>query len=70
MHPVRARLERRIDIDATGIPARATGLRRDFEAQAEQVRSVEVQRPVPRIGSVPPALMEKLDHTLRLRLSL
>ncbi len=52
------------------LPARATGLRQDSKAQAEQVRSVAVQRLGPRIGSVPPAIMEKLDEALRLHLSL
>ena len=52
------------------LPARATGLRHDSKAQAEQLRSVAVQRLGPRIGSVPPAIMEKLDEALRLHLSL
>ena len=36
------------------LPARATGLRHDSKAQAEQVRSVAVQQLGPRIRSVPP----------------
>ena len=52
------------------LPARATGLRHDSKAQAEQVRSVAVQRLGSRIGSVPPTIMEKLDEALRLHLSL
>ncbi|MHB8313847.1 MAG: type II toxin-antitoxin system PemK/MazF family toxin, partial [Candidatus Dormibacteria bacterium] len=52
------------------LPAVATGLRHDSKAQAEQVRSVAVQRLGPRIGSVPPAIMEKLDEALRLHLAL
>ena len=52
------------------LPARATGLRHDSKAQAEQVRSAAVQRLGPRIGSVPPAIMEKLDEALRLHLAL
>ena len=51
-------------------PARATGLRHDSKAQAEQVRSVAVQRLGPRVGSLPPAIMEKLDEALRLHLAL
>ena len=52
------------------LPARATGLRHDFKAQAEQVRSVTVQRLGPRVGNLPPAIMEKLDEALRLHLAL
>ena len=52
------------------LPARATGLRHDSKAQAEQVRSVAVQRLGPRVGSLPPAIMEKLDEALRLHLAL
>ena len=51
------------------LPARASGLRHDSEAQAEQVRSMAVQRLGPRVGSVPPAMVEKLDEALRLRLA-
>ena len=50
--------------------ARATGLRQDSKAQAEQVRSVAVQRLGPRIGRVPPATMAELDEALRLHLAL
>ena len=52
------------------LPAVAIGLRHDAEAQAEQVRSVAVQRLGPRIGSVPPGMMEKLDEARRLHLAL
>jgi len=52
------------------LPAAATGLRHDSKAQAEQVRSVAVQRLGPRIGSVPPAMMAELDEALRLHLAL
>ena len=52
------------------LPAQATGLRHDSKAQAEQVRSVAVQRLGPRVGSLPPAIMEKLDEALRLHLAL
>jgi mRNA interferase MazF len=52
------------------LPAPATGLRHDSKAQAEQVRSVAVQRLGPRIGSVPPAIMAELDEALRLHLAL
>ena len=52
------------------LPAGATGLGQDSKAQAEQVRSVAVQRLGPRIGSVPPAIMAELDEALRLHLAL
>ncbi len=48
------------------LPAVATGLRHDSKAKAEQVRSVAVQRLGPRTGSVPRAIMGKLDEALRL----
>ena len=52
------------------LPARATGLRHDSKAQAEQIRSVALQRLGPRVGSVPPELFERLDEALRLHLAL
>ncbi|MHB1502151.1 MAG: type II toxin-antitoxin system PemK/MazF family toxin [Candidatus Dormibacteria bacterium] len=52
------------------LPAIATGLRHDSKAQAEQVRSVAVQRLGPRIGTVPAGIMEALDEALRLHLAL
>jgi mRNA interferase MazF len=47
-----------------------TGLDRDSKAQAEQVRSVAVERIAGRIGLVPPALLGALDEALRLHLAL
>jgi len=52
------------------LPAGATGLRRDSKAQAEQVRSVSVQRLGDTIGAVPTALMRDIDDALRLHLAL
>lgn len=52
------------------LPAPATGLHHDSKAQAEQVRSVAVERVGRRIGSVPLAIMEELDEALRLHLAL
>ena len=49
---------------------KSTGLRRDSKAQAEQVRSVAVQRVGPRIGRVPADVMEQIDEALRLHLAL
>jgi len=50
--------------------ATETGLREDSKAQAEQVRSVAVQRLSARIGMVPVAVMNDLDNALRLHLAL
>ncbi|MHB8394155.1 MAG: type II toxin-antitoxin system PemK/MazF family toxin [Candidatus Dormibacteria bacterium] len=52
------------------MPAVATGMSHDSKAQAEQVRSVAVQRLGPRVGSVPPGIMAELDEALRLHLAL
>jgi len=48
----------------------ATGLPRDSKAQAEQVRSVSIERVGTRIGIVPARLMADLEDALRLHLSL
>ena len=52
------------------LSARACGLARDSKAQAEQVRSVAVERIGRSIGRVPEALMRRLDDCLRLHLAL
>jgi mRNA interferase MazF len=52
------------------LPAIETGLDRDSKAQAEQVRSVSVERVTARIGAVSPALMLEVDEALRLHLAL
>jgi mRNA interferase MazF len=52
------------------LPATATGLAVDSKAQAEQVRSVDVERVQRRLGSVPADLMAELDDALRLHLAL
>lgn len=52
------------------LPADATGLDRDSKAQAEQVRSVAVDRIATTLGRVPAALMSELDDSLRLHLAL
>lgn len=52
------------------LPANQTGLAHDSKAQAEQIRSVAVERIGKRIGQLPPALMTALDHAIRLHLSL
>jgi mRNA interferase MazF len=47
-----------------------TGLERDFKAQAEQVRSVAVERIGNRIGVLSAELVQALDDALRLHLAL
>lgn len=52
------------------IPAEAGGLRIESKAQAEQVRSVSVDRLGHAVGHLPADLMRKLDEALRLHLAL
>lgn len=52
------------------LPAEPSGLRKDSKAQAEQVRSVAVQRVGPRIGRLGAELMAQVDEALRLHLAL
>jgi mRNA interferase MazF len=52
------------------LPASATGLATDSKAQAEQVRSVDVERVQHQVGAVPSNLMNQLDDALRLHLAL
>ena len=52
-------------LDATG-----TGLEHDSKAQAEQVRSVDVERIGARIGTLAHEQLVKLDEALRLHLAL
>jgi mRNA interferase MazF len=52
------------------LSADATGLRVDSKAQAEQVRSVSVDRVGPVLGTVPAPEMAELDDALRLHLQL
>jgi mRNA interferase MazF len=54
----------------TLLPADATGLPVDSKAQAEQVRSVAVERVGPIVGGVPAHLMTDLEDALRLHLAL
>jgi mRNA interferase MazF len=54
----------------TLLPAADTGLRTDSKAQAEQVRSVAVERVGPIVGRVPAPIMARLDDALRLQLQL
>ncbi|MGB7447893.1 MAG: type II toxin-antitoxin system PemK/MazF family toxin [Ornithinimicrobium sp.] len=52
------------------LSAGETGLRVDSKAQAEQIRSVSVERIGPALGFVPAHLMALLDDALRLHLQL
>lgn len=52
------------------VAAAASGLGRDSKAQAEQLRSVAVERVGRRLGSLPSELMLELDEALRLHLAL
>jgi len=52
------------------LSAAETGLERDSKAQAEQIRSVAVERVGARSGVVPDALMLELEEALRLHLGM
>ncbi|HKC18600.1 MAG TPA: type II toxin-antitoxin system PemK/MazF family toxin [Candidatus Dormibacteraeota bacterium] len=52
------------------LPAGTTGLQQDSKAQAEQVRSIAVERAGELVGQVPAALMLEVDEALRLHLAL
>lgn len=54
----------------TLLPADRTGLAADSKAQAEQIRSVALERIGPVLGRVPADLMGELDEALRLHLQL
>jgi mRNA interferase MazF len=52
------------------LPAARSGLGTDSKAQAEQVRSVAVERLGPVLGRVPAEIMAELDEAQRLHLQL
>ena len=52
------------------IPAETTGLSVDSKAQAEQVRSVAVERLGPALGGLTASLLANVDDALRLHLDL
>ena len=52
------------------LAATETGLDHDSKAQAEQIRSISVERVTHKIGTVPPTLMLAIDDALRLHLAL
>jgi mRNA interferase MazF len=52
------------------LAATETNLDHDSKAQAEQVRSISVERVTHKVGTVPPTLMLAIDDALRLHLAL
>ena len=52
------------------LPARSCGLPKSSKAQAEQIRSIAVQRIGSTVGHLPTHLLAKLDDAIRLHLSL
>ena len=52
------------------LPASASGLERDSKAQAEQIRSIAVERVGRRVGALSAGLQSALDEALRLHLAL
>jgi mRNA interferase MazF len=67
--PVTSNVERVFPFQVL-LGASETGLEMDSKAQAEQVRSVAVERIGARIGVVPPGLLLAVDEALRLHLAL
>lgn len=67
--PVTSNIERLYPFQVL-LPAGDTGLDRDSKAQAEQVRSIAVERIGPTIGVVRGELLQSLDEALRLHLAL
>jgi mRNA interferase MazF len=67
--PVTSNVERVFPFQVL-LPAKETQLRTDSKAQAEQVRSVAVERIGAAIGRVPSGLMSEIDEALRLHLQL
>jgi mRNA interferase MazF len=67
--PVTANTERIYPFQVL-LPASGTGLPRDSKAQAEQVRSIAIERLGRLVGAVPPELVGDLDEALRLHLAL
>jgi mRNA interferase MazF len=52
------------------VPANQGGIRVDSKAQADQVRSVAIERVGPALGEVPASTMDGIDDALRLHLDL
>jgi mRNA interferase MazF len=67
--PITSNVERVLSFQVL-LPAAECALPRDSKAQAEQVRSVSIDRVRGRIGRVPPREIGRLSHALRLHLAL
>ncbi len=67
--PVTSNVDRVFPFQAL-LPALMTGLRVDSKAQAEQVRSLAVERIGPVLGRVPAQVMVEVDEALRVHLDL
>jgi mRNA interferase MazF len=67
--PVTSNIERIYPFQVL-LPADATGLPRDSKAQAEQVRSIAVDRIGRQCGTLPLAQVRQLDEALRTHLAL
>lgn len=67
--PVTSNIERVYPFQVR-LPSSSTGLRNDSKAQAEQVRSLAVQRIGHRVGRVPADVMVQIDEALRVHLAL
>lgn len=67
--PVTSNIDRIFPFQAL-LSASATGLRQDSKAQAEQVRSIAVERLGAVLGRAPADVMAHLDDALRLHLQL
>lgn len=52
------------------LPARSCGLSQESKAQAEQIRSVAVERVGRAVGRVPPDVLDALEGAIRLHLGL
>lgn len=65
--PVTSTIDRVYPFQAL-LPAAETGLRKDSKAQAEQVRSISIERLGAVLGRVPADVMDQLDDALRLHL--
>jgi mRNA interferase MazF len=67
--PVTSNIERVFPFQVA-LSASDCGLKTDSKAQAEQVRSVALDRLQRRIGTVPGPTLRRLDNAIRLHLSL
>ena len=67
--PVTSNVDRIFPFQAL-LPATETGLRQDSKAQAEQVRSIAVERLGAVLGRAPADVMAQLDDALRIHLQL